>query len=80
MHFTKSFFQALQPEAVKMAVCNEYNNSKKSTDKDLVLSTFSRWVRTHSDDLTKLAVLNAIKKVTKLTDKQIFESKQKLTA
>ena len=80
MHFTKSFFQALQPEAVKMAVCNEYNSSKKPTDRDLVLSTFSRWVRTHSDDLTKLAVLNAIKKVTKLTDKQIFESKQKLTA
>ena len=75
VNYTQLFFAALKTERVKMNVCAEYN--KKNPDSNLSYSTLCRWINTSDPKLTMYPVVEAIKTVTGLTDKQIHEPKKK---
>lgn len=44
------------------------------TDKSFI--TIQRWIEANDDELTKLEVLNLIKKETGLSDKEMFETEK----
>lgn len=74
MKFTKLFFDTVKPERVKMAICMKYNERFAVNPSDeLTFSTFTRWINSKHDNLTKKAVMDTITDVTGLTEDQILE-------
>ena len=57
--------EKLSTDEVKMSICLELGIS---------YLTFRRWLKSNHSNLTKIATINAICKVTDLTEEEIFET------
>ncbi|MRM94378.1 hypothetical protein D1Z98_05140 [Riemerella anatipestifer] len=68
MQVSKRLKEKLRPDKIKSALCLELDISR---------STLNRWLSKENDKIANLIVIDAINKITGLTQEEIFEKKQK---